>query len=67
MAKKKEVDPIATALTIAGIAAASWAVWKYVISPYRNKLKQSSMGVDSSINDEILDAQFEILDNGQQA
>jgi hypothetical protein len=67
MARKKKLDPIATALTVAGIAAASWAVWKYVISPYRNKLKQSSMGVDSSINDEILDAQFEILDNGQQA
>lgn len=67
MASKKKLDPIATALTIAGIAAASWAVWKYVISPYRNKLKQSSMGVDSSINEEILDAQFEILDNDQQA
>jgi hypothetical protein len=67
MARKKKLDPIATALTVAGIAAASWAVWKYVISPYRNKLKQSSMGVDSSINDEILDAQFEILDNGNQA
>jgi len=68
MAKKKEIDPIATALTVAGIAAAGWAVWKYVISPYRNKLKQSSMGgVDSPINSEILDAQFEIIDNGQQA
>jgi hypothetical protein len=67
MAKKKEVDPMATALTIAGIAAAGWAVWKYVISPYRNKLKQSSMGVDSPMNYEILDAQFEIIDNGQQA
>jgi hypothetical protein len=33
MAKKKEVDPMATALTIAGIAAAGGAVWKYVISP----------------------------------
>jgi hypothetical protein len=67
MARKKKLDPIATALTVAGIAAASWAVWKYVISPYRNKLKQSSMGVDSPMNYEILDAQFEIIDNGNQA
>lgn len=67
MAKKKELDTVATAITITGIAVGGWLLWKFVINPQRNKLKQQSMGVDSSINNEIFDAQYEIIDNDQQA
>ena len=68
MARKKKLNPIATALTIAGIGVTGWLVWKYVINPRRNKLKQESMGVDLPIDQsEILDAQFEVIPNDQQA
>jgi hypothetical protein len=67
MARKKKLNPIATALTIAAVGLTGWALWKYVIEPRRNKLKVASM-VDSPIDtNEILDAQFEDVTNDQQA
>lgn len=65
MAKKK-LNPIATALTIAALGATGWALWTYVIKPRRDKKKLESMGVDS-INNEILDAQYELVDDQQTA
>jgi hypothetical protein len=65
MAKKK-LNPIATALTIAALGATGWALWMYVIKPRRDKKKLESMGVDS-INNEILDAQYELVDDQQTA
>ena len=53
---------MATALTIAAVGVTGWGVWNYIIKPRRNKLKTESMGVDS-IPSEILDAQFEIVDD----
>ena len=64
MAKKKKLNPMATALTIAAVGVTGWAIWTYIIKPRRNKLKAESMGVDS-IPSEILDAQFEIVENDQ--
>ena len=65
MAKKK-LNPIATALTIAALGVTGWAVWTYVIKPRREKKRVQSMGVDS-INNEVLDAQFELVDDQQTA
>jgi hypothetical protein len=65
MAKKK-LNPIATALTIAALGATGWAIWTYVIKPRRDKKRVESMGVDS-INNEVLDAQFELVDDQQTA
>jgi hypothetical protein len=65
MAKKK-LNPIATALTIAALGVTGWAVWTYVIKPRRDKKRVQSMGVDS-INNEVLDAQFELVDDQQTA
>ena len=62
MARKKKLNPMATALTIAAVGVTGWFVWNYIIKPRRNKLKQESIGVDS-IPSEILDAQFEIIDD----
>jgi hypothetical protein len=62
MARKKKLNPMATALTIAAVGVTGWAIWTYIIKPRRNKLKTESMGVDS-IPSEILDAQFEIIDD----
>jgi hypothetical protein len=62
MARKKKLNPMATALTIAAVGVTGWVVWNYIIKPRRNKLKTESMGVDS-IPNEILDAQFEIIDD----
>jgi hypothetical protein len=62
MARKKKLNPMATALTIAAVGVTGWVVWNYIIKPRRNKLKQESMGVDS-IPSEILDAQFEVIDD----
>ena len=62
MARKKKLNPLATALTIAAVGVTGWAVWNFIIKPRRNKLKQESMGVDS-IPSEILDAQFEVIDD----
>jgi hypothetical protein len=66
MAKKK-LNPIATALTIAALGVTGWAVWNYVIKPRRDKKRVASMGVDSIINNEVLDAQFELVDDQQTA
>jgi hypothetical protein len=65
MAKKK-LNPIATALTIAALGATVWGIWTYVIKPRRDKKRVESMGVDS-INNEVLDAQFELVDDQQTA
>jgi peptidoglycan/LPS O-acetylase OafA/YrhL len=68
MAQKKKLNPMATALTIAAVGVTGWILWKFVINPRRKKLKQESMGVDLPIDQsEIFDAQFEIIDNDQQA
>lgn len=66
MARKKKLNPMATALTIAAVGVTGWAIWNFIIKPRRNKLKAESRGVDS-IPNEILDAQFEIIENDQQA
>jgi hypothetical protein len=68
MARKKKLNPIATALTIAAVGLTGWAIWTYIIKPRRNKLKSASMFdiIDSEPTPgEVLDAQFEIVDDQQ--
>lgn len=62
MARKKKINPLATALTIAAIGATGWAVWNFIIKPQRDKKRAASMGPVDSIPGEILDAQFEVVD-----
>lgn len=63
--KKKSIDPAAAAVTIALVGFSGWALWTFVIKPYRDKKKAASMAPVDSIPGEILDAQFEIVNEQQ--
>lgn len=67
MARKKKLNPLAAALTIAAIGVTGFVVWTYIIKPRRNKLKNASMFdiIDSQAPGEVLDAQFELVDDQQ--
>lgn len=67
MARKKKLNPLAAALTIAAIGVTGFVVWTYIIKPRRNKLKNASMFdiIDSPLPGEVLDAQFELVDDQQ--
>ena len=67
MARKKKLNPLAAALTIAAIGVTGFVVWTYIIKPRRNKLKNASMFdiMDSQAPGEVLDAQFELVDDQQ--
>jgi hypothetical protein len=68
MARKKKLNPLAAALTIAAIGVTGFVVWTYIIKPRRNKLKNASMFdiMDSEPErNEVLDAQFELVDDQQ--
>lgn len=67
MARKKKLNPLAAALTIAAIGVTGFVVWTYIIKPRRNKLKNASMFdiLDSQAPGEVLDAQFELVDDQQ--
>lgn len=70
MARKKKLNPIATALTIAAVGLTGFAIWKLFIEPKRNKLKNASMQdiFDSEPEPtEILDASFEVVNTDQYA
>jgi hypothetical protein len=68
MARKKKLNPLAAALTLAAIGVTGFVVWTYIIKPRRNKLKNASMFdiMDSEPErNEVLDAQFELVDDQQ--
>lgn len=70
MARKKKLNPLATALTIAAVGVTGFVIWKYIIEPRRNKLKSASMQniFDSEPEpSEILDASFEVINTDQYA
>lgn len=62
MARKKKINPLATAVTIAAVGFTGWAVWNFIIKPQRDKKRAASMQPVDSIPGEILDAQFEVVD-----
>jgi hypothetical protein len=62
MATKKKIDPTAAALTILGIAAVSFGVWQFIIKPKREKKNQQINDLIASYPSEVLDAQFEQID-----
>lgn len=64
MARKKTINPLATALTIAAVGLTGWALWTYLIKPRREQKKRASMeSIIDTIPAEILDAQFEQIDD----
>ena len=67
MARKKKLNTLAAALTIAATGVIGLLVWNYIIKPRRNKLKNASMFdiIDSPLPGEVLDAQFELVDDQQ--
>jgi len=70
MAQKKKLNPIATALTIAAVGLTGFAIYKLLIEPKRNKLKNASMQdiLDSETEaNDILDASFEVVNSDQYA
>ena len=60
MAKKK-FNPLGTVLTIAAVGVTGWAVYNFIIKPRRQKKLAALQTVDS-IPGEVLDAQFELID-----
>jgi len=55
MARKKKLNPIATALTIAGLGVTGFLLWKFVIKPYRAKKLQETKG---TILDSVIDTNY---------
>lgn len=55
MARKRKLNPIATALTLAGLGVTGFLVWKFVIKPYKAKKLQQTKGF---IIDSMIDADF---------
>lgn len=70
MARKKKLNPIATALTIAAVGLTGFVIWKLLIEFKRKKLKAASMQeiFDSEPEpNDILDSQFEVVNTDQYA
>jgi hypothetical protein len=65
--RKKKINPIATVVTIAALGLTGWAVYKFFIKPVLAKRRiGTSPIIDADIND-VMDANFEIVDNNQTA
>ena len=70
MARKKKLNPIATALTIAAVGLTGFAIWKFIIEPKRNKRRSALIQdvFDSEVEaNDILDANFEVINTDQYA
>jgi hypothetical protein len=65
MATKKKFNPLAAAITIAAIGATGFLVWNFIIKPRRKKKEQDISDLIASYPKEVLDAQFEIVDDQQ--
>jgi len=64
MAKKK-FNPLAAGLTIAAIAGAGFLVYQFIIKPRRQKKEQNISDLIAGYPQEVLDAQFEVIDDQQ--
>jgi len=62
MATKKKFNPTAAALTILGLGVTGFLVWEFIIKPRREKKKQQVNDLIASYPSEVLDAQFEQID-----
>jgi hypothetical protein len=62
MATKRKFNPTAAALTILGVGVTGFLVWEFVIKPRRAKKNQQITDLIASYPSEVLDAQFEQID-----
>jgi hypothetical protein len=62
MATKKKFNPTAAALTILGLGVVGFGVWQFIIKPRQEKKKQQLNDLIASYPSEVLDAQFEQID-----
>jgi hypothetical protein len=62
MATKKKFNPTAAALTILGVGVTGFLVWQFIIKPRREKNKKQVTDLIASYPSEVLDAQFEQID-----
>ncbi len=65
MARKKQFNPEAAALTLAGIAVISFGVYQLIIKPRQAKKERQISDLIASYPSEVLDAQFEVIDDQQ--
>jgi hypothetical protein len=60
MARKKQLNPMATALTLAALGLTVFGIYKFIIKPRINRKKDLSINFNTEQqNSDILDAQFE--------
>jgi len=62
MAQKKKINPTAAALTLLGLGVTGFLVWQFIIKPRREKKNQQINDLIASYPSEVLDAQFEQID-----
>lgn len=63
MARKKKLNTTALALTVLGLGVTGLLVWQFIIKPRREKKNQQINDLIASYPSEVLDAQFEIVDD----
>lgn len=60
MARKKQLNPIATALTLAALGVTGFVIYKFIIKPRIDQKKDLSINSNTEQqNSDILDAEFE--------
>jgi hypothetical protein len=60
MARKKTLNPMATALTLAALGVTGFVIYKFIIKPRIDRKKDIAMNLNTDQqNLDILDAEFE--------
>jgi hypothetical protein len=60
MARKKQLNPMATALTLAALGITGFVIYKFIIKPRIDRKKDLSVNFTTEQqNSDILDAEFE--------
>jgi hypothetical protein len=60
MARKKQLNPMATALTLAALGVTGFVIYKFIIKPRIDRKKDLSINFTTEQqNSDILDAEFE--------
>jgi hypothetical protein len=60
MARKKQLNPMATALTLAALGVTGFLIYKFIIKPRVDRKKDIAINFNTEQqNSDILDAEFE--------
>jgi hypothetical protein len=60
MARKKQLNPMATALTLAALGVTGFIIYKFILKPRIDRKKDLSINFNTEQqNSDILDAEFE--------